>query len=215
MTSTLPICRRPSPESLRIHPEASRRGPHRGGAALRSSVATVLLNDRAQLSPGRRLARAAVAGFTILNDVVLKPGAGIVGTDGQTQRVIDDVQKDGTCWCAEPVSRPDRHADQRLRLGTTDETWSGAWQRLCASRQRAVRPVSVGHGALPQPGPAKRGEKSTVLSSMFEVAIRPQKPVRPLEFQGYVQIAEPRSASPSNLASSFSAIRRSSRHRSG
>ena len=39
------------------------------------------------------------AGFRILNDVVLNQVLVSFGTDLQTQRVIDEVQKDGTCWC--------------------------------------------------------------------------------------------------------------------
>jgi glutamate/tyrosine decarboxylase-like PLP-dependent enzyme len=39
------------------------------------------------------------AGFTVLNDVVLNQVLVSFGTAAQTQRVIDEVQKDGTCWC--------------------------------------------------------------------------------------------------------------------
>jgi glutamate/tyrosine decarboxylase-like PLP-dependent enzyme len=39
------------------------------------------------------------AGFRILNDVVLNQVLVSFGTNIQTQRVIDEVQKDGTCWC--------------------------------------------------------------------------------------------------------------------
>ena len=39
------------------------------------------------------------AGFTILNDVVLNQVLVSFGTAAQTQRVIEEVQKDGTCWC--------------------------------------------------------------------------------------------------------------------
>jgi glutamate/tyrosine decarboxylase-like PLP-dependent enzyme len=39
------------------------------------------------------------AGFRILNDVVLNQVLVSFGTDIQTERVIDEVQKDGTCWC--------------------------------------------------------------------------------------------------------------------
>ncbi len=39
------------------------------------------------------------AGFTILNDVVLNQVLVSFGSAAQTQRVIDEVQKDGTCWC--------------------------------------------------------------------------------------------------------------------
>ncbi len=39
------------------------------------------------------------AGFAILNDVVLNQVLVSFGSAIQTQRVIDEVQKDGTCWC--------------------------------------------------------------------------------------------------------------------
>lgn len=39
------------------------------------------------------------AGFTVLNDVVLNQVLVSFGTAEQTQRVIEQVQKDGTCWC--------------------------------------------------------------------------------------------------------------------
>jgi len=39
------------------------------------------------------------AGFSILNDVVLNQVLVSFGAAGQTQRIIDEVQKDGTCWC--------------------------------------------------------------------------------------------------------------------
>lgn len=39
------------------------------------------------------------AGFTILNDVTLNQVLVSFGTAAQTRRIIDQVQKDGTCWC--------------------------------------------------------------------------------------------------------------------
>lgn len=39
------------------------------------------------------------AGFRILNDVVLNQVLVSFGTDAHTQRVIEELQKDGTCWC--------------------------------------------------------------------------------------------------------------------
>ena len=91
-----------SREPSQYTPEASRRG--RGievWAALRSlgrdGLAELIERNCRQ---ARRLAEGLrVAGFTILNDVVLNQVLVSFGTDGQTQRVIDDVQNDGTCWC--------------------------------------------------------------------------------------------------------------------
>src|SRR5579864_8005680 len=39
------------------------------------------------------------AGFEILNDVVLNQVLVSFGSPEETQRVIAEVQKDGTCWC--------------------------------------------------------------------------------------------------------------------
>jgi glutamate/tyrosine decarboxylase-like PLP-dependent enzyme len=43
--------------------------------------------------------RLRAAGFEILNDVVLNQVLVAFGDDETTQRVIDNVQADGTCWC--------------------------------------------------------------------------------------------------------------------
>ena len=40
------------------------------------------------------------AGFTILNDVVLNQVLVSFGSPKETQRVIAEIQTDGTCWCA-------------------------------------------------------------------------------------------------------------------
>ncbi|MGC2196987.1 MAG: aminotransferase class V-fold PLP-dependent enzyme [Terriglobales bacterium] len=83
-------------------PEASRRA--RGievWAALRS------LGRRGLAEMVERNCRQAAcfaeglrsAGFTILNDVVLNQVLVSFGSAAQTQRVIDEVQRDGTCWC--------------------------------------------------------------------------------------------------------------------
>jgi glutamate/tyrosine decarboxylase-like PLP-dependent enzyme len=91
-----------SREPWQYTPEASRRA--RGievWAALRSLGRTGL----AEMV--ERNCRQAVcfaeglrsAGFTILNDVVLNQVLVSFGSAKQTQRVIDEVQKDGTCWC--------------------------------------------------------------------------------------------------------------------
>ena len=39
------------------------------------------------------------AGFTILNDVVLNQVLVSFGSSEETQRVIKEIQGDGTCWC--------------------------------------------------------------------------------------------------------------------
>jgi glutamate/tyrosine decarboxylase-like PLP-dependent enzyme len=83
-------------------PESSRRA--RGvevWAALRSlgrkGLAEMIeqnCRQAAQFADGLRN-----AGFTILNDVVLNQVLVSFGTAAQTQRIIEEVQRDGTCWC--------------------------------------------------------------------------------------------------------------------
>lgn len=43
------------------------------------------------------------AGFEILNDVVLNQVLVSFGNDATTRRIIDDIQRDGTCWCGVTV----------------------------------------------------------------------------------------------------------------
>jgi glutamate/tyrosine decarboxylase-like PLP-dependent enzyme len=43
--------------------------------------------------------RLRVAGFTVLNDVVLNQVLVSFGNAEETRRVIGDIQADGTCWC--------------------------------------------------------------------------------------------------------------------
>jgi glutamate/tyrosine decarboxylase-like PLP-dependent enzyme len=43
--------------------------------------------------------RLRAAGYEILNEVALNQVLVAFGDDGTTQRVIDEVQADGTCWC--------------------------------------------------------------------------------------------------------------------
>ena len=41
-----------------------------------------------------------MAGYEILNDVVLNQVLVSFGSDETTRRVVSAVQEDGTCWCA-------------------------------------------------------------------------------------------------------------------
>jgi glutamate/tyrosine decarboxylase-like PLP-dependent enzyme len=87
-------------------PELSRRA--RGvevWAALRSlgreGLAELIERNCAQ---ARRFAeRLAAAGFEILNDVVLNQVLVSFGDAKKTERVIQDIQDDGTCWCGPTV----------------------------------------------------------------------------------------------------------------
>ena len=89
-------------EPWQFTPEASRRA--RGvevWAALRSlgrkGLAEMIERNCRQAACFADGLRSA--GFAILNDVVLNQVLVSFGSDAQTQRVIEEVQKDGTCWC--------------------------------------------------------------------------------------------------------------------
>jgi glutamate/tyrosine decarboxylase-like PLP-dependent enzyme len=47
----------------------------------------------------------AAAGYHVLNDVVLNQVLVSFGDDDTTQRVINRIQEDGTCWCGGAVWR--------------------------------------------------------------------------------------------------------------
>lgn len=89
-------------EPSHFTPEASRRA--RGvevWAALRSlgrkGLAEMIERNCRQaacFAEGLRSAR-----FTVLNDVVLNQVLVSFGTPEQTRRVIEEIQRDGTCWC--------------------------------------------------------------------------------------------------------------------
>ena len=93
-------------EPYHYTPEMSRRA--RGveiWAALRSlgrnGVADLI--ERCCRHATRFAEGLAEAGYTILNEVVLNQVLVSFGDDETTQRVIDVVQQDGTCWCGGTV----------------------------------------------------------------------------------------------------------------
>lgn len=45
----------------------------------------------------------AAAGFEILNDVVLNQVLVSFGSEATTRKIIDEIQRDGTCWCGATV----------------------------------------------------------------------------------------------------------------
>jgi glutamate/tyrosine decarboxylase-like PLP-dependent enzyme len=112
-------------EPWQFTPEASRRA--RGievWAALRSlgrkGLAEMIERNCRQAACFAEGLRSA--GFTILNDVVLNQVLVSFGTAAQTQRVIDEVQKDGTCWCG--GTQWHGHAAMRISVSswaTTDD----------------------------------------------------------------------------------------------
>lgn len=93
-------------EPSQFVPELSRRA--RGvevWAALkslgRSGLAEMI--DRCCRLAGRFAEGLTAAGFEVLNDVVLNQVLVSFGAPEVTQRVIAEVQKDGTCWCGGTV----------------------------------------------------------------------------------------------------------------
>jgi len=87
-------------------PELSRRG--RGidvWAALRSlgRSGVAELVSRCCRHATRFAAGFADAGFDVLNDVVLNQVLVSFGDDATTRRIIDEIQRDGTCWCGATV----------------------------------------------------------------------------------------------------------------
>ena len=68
------------------------------------------------------LRRTAVAGATVLNEVVLNQVLVSFGDADTTRRVIAALQKDGTCWCGGTVWQG--HTAMRISVSswaTTDD----------------------------------------------------------------------------------------------
>ena len=67
-------------------------------------------------------AALADAGYTVLNEVALNQVLVSFGDSETTQRVIDGIQRDGTCWCG--GTRWQGHIAMRISVSswaTTDE----------------------------------------------------------------------------------------------
>ncbi len=67
----------------------------------RSGIADLV--DRCCIHARRFAAGLRDAGFEVLNDVVLNQVLVSFGDDDETRRVIDAIQRDGTCWCGVTV----------------------------------------------------------------------------------------------------------------
>lgn len=112
-------------EPWQFTPEASRRA--RGvevWAALRSlgrkGLADMIERNCRQASCFAEGLREA--GFNVLNEVALNQVLVSFGSDAQTQRVVAEVQKDGTCWCG--GTQWHGHAAMRISVSswaTTDD----------------------------------------------------------------------------------------------
>jgi glutamate/tyrosine decarboxylase-like PLP-dependent enzyme len=102
-------------------PESSRRA--RGvevWAALRSlgrrGVAELIVRNCRQ---ARRFADGlTAAGYEVLNDVVLNQVLVSFGGDDTTARVIEAIQRDGTCWCAVTVRK------KRTAMRNSESSWA-------------------------------------------------------------------------------------------
>jgi glutamate/tyrosine decarboxylase-like PLP-dependent enzyme len=93
-------------EPMEYVPEMSRRA--RGvdaWAALRSLGRSGLadLVERCCRHASRMATLLRAGGYRILNEVVLNQVLVSFGSDDETRRVIDAVQRDGTCWCGGTV----------------------------------------------------------------------------------------------------------------
>ncbi len=81
------------------------------------------------------------AGFKVLNDVVLNQVLVEFGTVAETQRVISEIQSDGTCWCGGTVWQG--HTAMRISVSswaTTDEDV----ERSVAAMIRIAKKVKSG-----------------------------------------------------------------------
>lgn len=77
--------------------------------------------------------RLEAAGFDILNDVVLNQVLVSLGDDDKTQRVIADVQKEGTCW----VSGSKWHGRQVMRISVS--SWATTYRDVDRSIEAILR----------------------------------------------------------------------------
>jgi hypothetical protein len=66
------------------------------------------------------MGRAPLAGFTVLNDVVLNQLLVTFGDPERTREVITRIQADGTCWCGPTVWQG--HTTMRLCVISSDTT---------------------------------------------------------------------------------------------
>ena len=131
-------------EPSHFTPEASRRA--RGvevWAALRSlgrkGLADMIernCRQAASFAEGLR-----TAGFSILNEVVLNQVLVSFGTPEQTRRIIDEIQRDGTCWCG--GTQWQGHTAMRISVSSWATTDHDVEQSL-AAMVRIAREVLSG-----------------------------------------------------------------------
>ena len=117
-------------------PELSRRG--RGievWAALKSlgRKGVAALVDRCCSHARRFAAGFEAAGFEVLNDVVLNQVLVSFGDAERTRRIIDAIQRDGTCWCGVTVWQG--HTAMRISVSN----WSTTTDDVDASLEAMIR----------------------------------------------------------------------------
>src|SRR6202167_4235739 len=125
-------------EPMEYVPEMSRRA--RGvdaWAALRSLGRSGLadLVERCCRHASRMATLLRAGGCRILNDVVLNQVLVSFGSDDETRRVIDAVQRDGTCWCGGTVW----HGTAAMRISVS--SWATTDDDIYRSAAAALREV--------------------------------------------------------------------------
>lgn len=117
-------------------PELSRRA--RGvdvWAALRTlgrqGIAAMI--ERCCRHASRFGAELSAAGFDVLNDVVLNQVLVSFGDDEKTLKVVDAIQKEGTCWCGSTVWQ----GKTAMRISVTN--WSTTDEDVTASVEVMIR----------------------------------------------------------------------------
>lgn len=84
------------------------------------------------------------AGFEVLNEVELNQVLVAFGTNEETERVIEAVQEDGTCWCGGTLWKGRR----AMRISVSSwATSSGDVDRSSEAIRRVARQVLVGTGS--------------------------------------------------------------------
>jgi glutamate/tyrosine decarboxylase-like PLP-dependent enzyme len=78
-------------------------------------------------------AELSAAGFDVLNDVVLNQVLVSFGDDEATLKVVDAIQKDGTCWCGSTVWQ----GKTAMRISVTN--WSTTDDDVTASVEVMIR----------------------------------------------------------------------------
>lgn len=128
-------------EPMHYTPETSRRA--RGvevWAALRALGRTGVaeLVERGCEHAQRFADGLQAAGFEVLNDVVLNQVLVSFGTDDETRKVIEAVQRDGTCWCGGTVW----HGRVAMRISVSNwSTTRADVERSVAAMVRAGREI--------------------------------------------------------------------------